>query len=376
MTDTLLKYKIALEMIPHIGSITAKKLIAYCGGVDEVFNQSKKSLIKIPGVGEIIAFQVYNQKVLERAEKEIEFLAKFGIEPLYYTDSNYPERLKQCDDSPILLYYKGGVSLSHQKVLSVVGTRNASDYGKWLCEEIIRGLAQKGLSVLVVSGLAHGIDTAAHRNAIKNGLPTAGVLAHGLDMIYPSANRGLAKEMLNNGALVTDFITGTQPERNNFLRRNRIIAGLADATLIVESGIKGGALVTAEIANSYNRDVLACPGRAGDRYSQGCNALIRSNKAALVENADDVAGALSWQVASSKAARPIQLSIFRELSVEEQKIVNILKDVASDSIDNIAFSSGLTMPATSALLLTMEFDGIVKSLPGKAYMLSKSYAHQ
>lgn len=376
MTDTLLKYKIALEMIPHIGSITAKKLIAYCGGVDEVFNQSKKSLLKVPGVGEIIAYQVYNQKVLERAEKEIEFLAKFGIETLYYTDSNYPERLKQCDDSPILLYYKGSASLSHHKVLSVVGTRNASDYGKWLCEEIIRGLAQKGLSVLVVSGLAHGIDTAAHRNAIRNSLPTVGVLAHGLDMIYPSANRGLAKEMLNNGALVTDFITGTQPERNNFLRRNRIIAGLADATLIVESGIKGGALVTAEIANSYSRDVLACPGRAGDRYSQGCNALIKSNRAALVENADDVTGVLGWQVASSKAVRPVQLSIFREFTVEEQKIVDILKNVESESIDTIAFSSGLTMPATSALLLTMEFDGIVKSLPGKAYMLSKSYAHQ
>ena len=376
MNDPLLKYKIALEIIPHIGSITAKKLIAYCGGIDEVFIQSKKSLQKIPGVGEFIAHEVYHQKVLERAEKEIEFLTKYEITPLYYTDPSYPERLKQCEDSPILLYYKGSVPLSHPKVLAMVGTRSASDYGKWLCEELVRGLAQRGHSVLVVSGLAHGIDTAAHRNAIKNGFPTVGVLAHGLDMIYPSANRGLAKEMLGNGALVTDFITGTQPERNNFLRRNRIIAGLADATLVVESAVKGGALVTADIASSYNRDILACPGRTSDKYSQGCNALIKSNKAALVESAEDIESALNWQVAQTSAAPPLQLSLFRELSEEEQKIVSILRDVEKESIDIIAFSSGLSMPSTSAALLTMEFDGIVKSLPGKTYALSKSYPHQ
>jgi DNA processing protein len=376
MNDPLLKYKIALEIIPHIGSITAKKLIAYCGGIDEVFNQSKKSLQKVPGVGELIAHEVYHQKVLERAEKEIEFLDKYGIAPLYYTDSDYPERLKQCEDSPILLYYKGSVPLSYPKVLAVVGTRSASDYGRWLCEELVRDLAQRGHSVLVVSGLAHGIDAAAHRNALRNGFPTVGVLAHGLDMIYPSANRGLAKEMLENGALVTDFITGTQPERNNFLRRNRIIAGLADATLVVESAIKGGALVTADIASSYSRDVLACPGRAGDKYSQGCNALIKSNKAALVESAEDIENALNWQTATAGAAPAVQLSLFRELSEEEQKIVSILKDVERESIDTIAFSSGLSMPSTSAILLTMEFDGIVKSLPGKAYTLSKSYPHR
>lgn len=373
MCDPLLKYKIALEIIPHIGSITAKKLIAYCGGVDEVFTQSKKSLQKIPGIGEIIAYEVYNQKVLDRAEKEIEFLFKYDITPLYYTDSTYPERLKQCEDSPILLYYKGNVPLSHQKVLAMVGTRNATDYGKWLCDELISGLMQKGHSVLIVSGLAHGIDTAAHRNAIKYGYPTVGVLAHGLDMIYPAANRGLAKEMLGNGALVTDFITGTQPERNNFLRRNRIIAGLSDATIVVESALKGGALVTADLASSYNRDVLACPGRTSDKCSQGCNALIKSNKAALVESVEDVENALNWSVNASSASVPKQLSIFRELSDEEEKIVSILKNVEKENIDTIAIGSGLSMPSTSAVLLSLEFDGIVKSLPGKTYMLSKSY---
>ncbi len=376
ISDPLLKYKIALEIIPHIGSITAKKLIAYCGGIGEVFNQPKKALLKIPGVGEIIAHEVYNQRVLDRAEREIEFLNKYGITPFYYTDPDYPERLKQCEDSPILLYYKGSASLSHQKVLAVVGTRSASDYGKRHCEELLRGLAQKGHSVLVVSGLAHGIDAAAHRNAIKSGFPTVGVLAHGLDMIYPSANRELAKEMLGNGALVTDFITGTQPERNNFLRRNRIIAGLADATIVVESAIKGGALVTADIACSYNRDVLACPGRTSDKYSQGCNALIKMNKAALVESAEDIENALNWQSVPVKGNASQQLTIFRDLSKEEQKIVDILRNVEKESIDTIAYSSGLSMPSTSAILLTMEFDGIVKSLPGKAYALSKSYFPQ
>lgn len=372
--DNLLRYKIALEMIPHIGSITAKRLIAYSGGVEEVFVQSKKALLKIPGVGEVLAYAVSNQKVLDRADKEIEFLQRYEIKPLYYLDDDYPDRLKQCDDSPILLYYKGNTSLSHEKVLSIVGTRNATEYGRELCATIVEGLRLKGYSVLIISGLAHGIDTAAHRNAIKNGLPTVAVLAHGLNMIYPSANRGLAKEMLANGALVTDFITGTMPERNNFLRRNRIIAGLADATLVVESGEKGGALVTADLAFSYSRDVLACPGRATDKFSLGCNALIRTNRAALVESAEDVELALNWSSGHSFVRSPQQLSIFRDFTSEEQLIVSVLKEVDSESIDTISFATGLSMPATSATLLTLEFDGVVKSFPGKIYSLSNSYA--
>jgi DNA processing protein len=372
--DNLLRYKIALEMIPHIGSITAKRLIAYSGGVEEVFVQSKKALLKIPGVGEALAYAVSNQKVLDRADKEIEFLQRYEIKPLYYLDEDYPDRLKQCDDSPILLYYKGNTSLSHEKVLSIVGTRNATEYGRELCATIVEGLRLKGYSILIISGLAHGIDTAAHRNAIKNGFPTVAVLAHGLNMIYPSANRGLAKEMLANGALVTDFITGTMPERNNFLRRNRIIAGLADATLVVESGEKGGALVTADLAFSYSRDVLACPGRATDKFSLGCNALIRTNRAALVESAEDVELALNWSSGHPSVRSPQQLSIFRDFTSEEQLIVSVLKEVDSESIDTISFATGLSMPATSATLLTLEFDGVVKSFPGKIYSLSNSYA--
>lgn len=374
LDDNLLKYKIALEMIPHIGSITAKRLIAYSGGIEEVFVQSKKSLLKIPGVGETLSYAVFHQKVLERAEKEIEFLQKYEIRPLYYLDEDYPDRLKQCDDSPILLYYKGSTPLSHEKVLSIVGTRNATEYGRELCATIVEGLRLKGYTVLIVSGLAHGIDTAAHRNAIKNGFPTVAVLAHGLNMIYPSANRGLAKEMLSNGALITDFITGTMPERNNFLRRNRIIAGLADATLVVESGEKGGALVTADLAFSYNRDVLACPGRATDKFSLGCNALIRTNRAALVESAEDVELALNWSSGSSASRLPLQLSIFRDFTREEQLIIDVLKEVDSESIDSISFAAGLSMPLTSATLLTLEFDGVVKSLPGKIYSLTNNYA--
>lgn len=372
--DPLLKYKIALEIIPHIGSVTAKKLIAYCGNVDEVFNQPKKALLKIPGVGSLLAHEVYNQKVLDRAEKEIEIMGKYNIRPIYYLDDDYPERLKMCEDSPILLYYKGNTPLSPSKVLSIVGTRQATDYGRCLCEELVVGLAEMGYSMLIVSGLAHGIDTAAHRSAIKGGQPTVAVLAHGLDMIYPAANRGLAKEILNDGGLLTDFITGVQPERNNFLSRNRIIAGLADATLVVESAERGGALVTADIANSYNRDVLACPGRASDTYSQGCNNLIRKNKAALVQSPEDIQYILGWTTTTQQ--QPTQLSLFKELSSDEQKVVDALKNTDKESIDSIAISTGLSMAATSALLLTMEFDGVVKSLPGKCYMLAKSNMHQ
>ena len=371
--DHLLKYKIALEMIPHIGSVTAKKLIAYCGGIEEVFVQSKKSLLRIPGVGEVLSHQIYHQKVLDRAQKEIDFLIKYAIQPIYYTDIAYPERLRQCDDSPILLYFKGNADLNYAKVLSVVGTRNATDYGRSACESILAGLSQNGHDVLVVSGLAHGIDTAAHRGALKYGFPTVGVLAHGLDRIYPSANKQLAKDMLSSGALITDFITGTEPERNNFLRRNRIIAGIADATLVVESGVKGGALVTAEIAHSYNRDILACPGRSVDKFSLGCNALIKSNKAALVDSAEDIESALNWNPTITVTAKPVQLSMFTSLSEPFQKIIGILQESEAENIDTISVAIGLPMAITSATLLEMEFEGIVKSHPGKMYSLTKSY---
>lgn len=373
MPDNLLKYKIALEMIPNIGSVTAKRLIAYCGGIEEVFKQTRQSLLKVPGVGEVLADAVFHQRVLERAEKEIEFIDKYGIRTTFYTDGDYPERLKQCDDSPILLYSKGNGALSFDKVLAVVGTRNATDYGKQLCDEIVGGLASAGFNLMVVSGLAHGIDTAAHRSCLKNSIPTVGVLAHGLDFIYPAANRQMAKDMLDNGALVTDFITGTMPERNNFLRRNRIIAGLSDATLVVESGAKGGALVTANMAFSYNRDVLACPGRGIDKYSQGCNTLIKSNKAALVTSVEDVADALNWNIPNHHNNIPKQLTLFRELTDEELLIVNCLQKVEKESIDTISFDIQLPMPKTSALLLALEFDGIVKSHPGKFYSLANSY---
>ena len=362
-----LKYKIAISLIPGIGSVTARNLIAYVGSVEGVFREKEKNLQKIPGVGEVNAQKVVRQNVLERAEREVDFILKNRIQTYFYLDENYPVRLKNCSDAPIVLYFRGNANLNERRIISVVGTRNATNYGKELCDELIRSFSQRNYPLLVVSGLAYGIDVHAHKACLKYDVPTVGVFAHGLDNMYPALHAPIAAKMLEKGGLITDFISETKIDRNNFLRRNRIIAGLTDATIVVESAEKGGALVTADIANSYNRDVFAFPGRSNDPFSRGCNKLIKLNEAVLIENQLDIEKAMNWDVKTS-LARVFQTSLFVELTADEQKLVDLLKG-GDRFVDEITIESQLPMSRVSALLLGLEFKGLVTSLPGKMYRL-------
>jgi DNA processing protein len=293
---------------------------------------------------------------------------KNGIDVIFYTDSRYPKRLKNCGDAPILLFSKGNANLNMQHVVSIVGTRNATEYGKHLCRELVEELKQ--YNVLIVSGLALGIDVAAHKECLKQDMPTVGVLGHGLDRMYPSQNRLTAEKMIENGGLLSEYPSGTIPDRENFPQRNRIVAGMADATVVIEAGIKGGALITAEIANSYNRDVFAFPGRVGDDYSEGCNFLIRNNKAALLTCVADLAYSLGWEKADNlKPAEQFMLPI--DLSRDEQLIFDILKQSnAPVAIDDLTIKADLPTSLLAMNLLNMEMQGYIRSLPGKTYCIS------
>lgn len=352
-------------MIPGIGNVTARNLIAYIGSVEGVFKEKEKLLMKIPGVGEINAQRVAGQNVLERAKREVEFILRNRIQTYFYLDDNYPTRLKNCSDAPILLFFRGKANLNERRIVSIVGTRSATNYGKELCDELIQGFSKRNYPLLVVSGLAYGVDVQAHKACLKYDVPTVGVFAHGLDTIYPAIHAPIAVKMLEKGGLITDFTSQTKIDKQNFLRRNRIIAGLADATIVVESAEKGGALVTANIANSYDRDVFAFPGRSNDPYSKGCNNLIKRNEAALIESYLDIEKAMNWDMKDSNA-RAVQTSLFVDLTPEEQKLVDLLK--AGDRfIDEITAETQLPMNKVSVLLLELEFKGLVTSLPGKIY---------
>lgn len=367
MQDEQLKYKIGLSLIPGVGDVVAKKLIAYCGGVEAVFNEKKKGLLKIPGVGTVVADAILAQNVLHRAEKEIAFIQKNNIQPLFYLDEKYPRRLKYCDDGPIMLYCKGQMDLNVQKIVSIVGTRQASDYGKKICAKIVEELVTH--NVLVVSGLAYGIDICAHKAALSNNLQTVGVVAHGLDRVYPYLHKPVAEKMQNNGGLVTEFLSKTNPDRENFPQRNRIIAGLADAVLIIETGIKGGSLITAEIANSYNRDVFAVPGRLNDPCSEGCNWFIKINKAVLLQSVKDLEYLMGWENEEGKK-QSRQKKMFVELNPDEKVLIDILNDNGSLAIDLLCLKSKMSTSKVASMLVNLEFSGVVKCLPGKVYQLN------
>lgn len=363
MPNDLLKYQISLTLIPGIGDIVGKKLIAYCGGVEAVFNESRKALLKIPGIGSATVNSIISQKVLHKADAEISFIKKNSIKALFYTDPGYPARLLNCEDGPLLLYYKGNAELNVPRVIGFVGTRKATNQGRTICEQMIKGLRAKG--VLVVSGLAYGIDSYSHKSALDEGLRTVGVLGHGLDRIYPSQNKKLATNMINNGGLLTEFISKTNPDRENFPKRNRIVAGMCDAIVVVESGIRGGAMITAGLANSYNRDVFAVPGRVSDEYSKGCNMLIKSTRAALAETEKDIAYIMGWD--DIKVDVKKQRDLFVQLDETQRLVYDLINEVEEISIDRLAIRSALPASKVASTLLTLEFEGLIKSLPGKLY---------
>ena len=362
-----LRYQIALTLLPNVGCITAKTLLSYCGSLEAVFRTKKSRLLKIPGIGNHIAEQVvaHGKDALERAEAEVEFVEKNEVNPLFFLDKDFPQRLNNCADSPVMLYYKGNVDLNVARVLAVVGTRNISDYGRDICERFVGDLAKYG--VLVVSGMAFGVDYCAHRNCVRNQVPTVGVFAHGLDRVYPRQHDKLAAEMLTNGGLLTEFMSGSKPDRENFPKRNRIIAGIADATILVETANKGGSIITAHLAASYNRDVYAFPGRVNDKYSKGCNRLIRDNVAGLITSAEDLVRHLGWE--QETMPETVQRQLFVQLSDAEQNIVDVLRRDDGLHIDGITQSTGMTGSAVAAHLLSLEFKGVVKSVPGSRYRL-------
>lgn len=362
-----LHYQIAATLLPGVGDVTAKKLIAYCGGVEEIFSLKKAALMKIPGIGPVLAKAILEQDILKRAEEEVEFILKNNIHPIFFTDKEFPERLKHCMDSPILIYTQGNMSLNTKRVVSIVGTRSATDYGKQICERLVADL--KSQDMLIVSGMAYGVDITAHKAALKNDIPTVGVLGHGLDRLYPAIHKKTAKEMMEKGGLLTDFMKDTNPDRENFPKRNRIIAGMADATIVIEAAKKGGALITAELANSYNRDVFAVPGRLDDKYSEGCNWLINRNKAVLTSSIDDILYLMNWQPEDDKTKKPVQKQLFVELSDDQRLITDLLND-GQLSIDSICAKTQMPMSKVASLLLDLEFSGLVVSLPGKVFRLN------
>jgi DNA processing protein len=362
-----LHYQIAVTCIEGIGDVSIKSLLAYCGNPQTIFETKKGQLLKIPGIGHTLAKSlVTNTKAaLKLAEKEIEFIQKHKIVPLFCTDKEYPHRLKYCVDSPVMLYYKGNVDLNASRIVSIVGTRSPSEEGLNLTTQLIDELAQS--NILVVSGLAYGIDVAAHKQCLTNALPTVGVLAHGLDRIYPSAHDRIAKKMINCGGLLTEFMSNTNPDAVNFPKRNRIVAGMVDALVVVESKRTGGSLITATIAQTYNKDVFAFPGRAGDELSEGPNGLIKHNKASLIENANDLLFAMNWIDESPIKKKKVQTALAFALNEDETRLMECFKLKPEMHLDELSHRSDLTISKVAALLLNLEFKHVVKSLPGKMY---------
>jgi DNA processing protein len=365
MDQKELIYQIGLTLLPNVGDVNAKNLVSYCGSASEVFKTKEKLLQKIPGIGVVNAKSILNNKgVLKRAENELGFILKYNIKPLFFSDADYPQRLKYCNDSPVLMFYKGNANLNAEKIVAVVGTRKPDDYGIDVTQKLLSDL--NGTGILVVSGLAYGIDVHAHKYALDNGLQTVGVVAHGLDRVYPSSHTALAKKMIKHGGLLTDFMSETNPDAVNFPKRNRIVAGLCDALIVVQSKREGGSLITATIASSYNKDVFAFPGEAGSEISAGCNGLIKRNKAALIESSADLLDAMGWAPQEKKPKKK-QIPLIISLSEDEQKIAKTFSKKKQLHLDEICYASEMSVSAVSTLLLQLEFNNLIKSKPGKIY---------
>ncbi|MBC7828378.1 MAG: DNA-protecting protein DprA [Chitinophagaceae bacterium] len=361
-----LLYQLALTQVPHVGYVHAKILALHFGSAAAVF-QSKRSLLeKIEGIGEIRAGSIKAFRDFKKAEDEIAFIEKYGIKPFFITDKEYPQRLLNCYDPPTMLFYKGNADLNASRVIAIVGTRTNTDYGKLFTEKLIKDLASSG--ILIISGLAFGIDAIAHKAALKNKLTTIGVLGHGLDTMYPAEHAGLAKDMAKHGGLLTEFRSKTKPDKHNFPSRNRVVAGLCDATIVVETGIKGGSMITAEIANGYNRDVFAVPGRNTDPKSGGCNYLIGNNKAILLTDAQQFLEIMGWDNTTLRSKKN-QKELFIELTNEEKIITNLLQEKENVSIDELVLKSGCSSSTLAATILNLELKNVILSLPGKMYKL-------
>lgn len=362
---------LALHLIPGVGDHLIRQLIGYCGSAEEVFKKPKGKLMKIPGVGEVTANGIKRADVFLEAERELASAEKEGVQILFFNDKQFPSRLKLIDDAPSILYWKGNASLEHPRTIALVGTRQATDYGKQMVERILEELIP--YQPLIVSGLAYGIDIHAHKVALKHNLLTIGVMGSGMDVIYPATHRDTAHRMMEHGGLLTENRFGTKPDAHNFPARNRIIAGLCDVLIVVEAADTGGALITAEIANSYNKDVFAVPGGLTQTYSIGCNTLIKTNKAHLYSSAKDLEYISNWSLAVPDSLSTVaQPSNWSSLSFDEQAILTVMKlKEGAVQIDELAWKTGMAPGALASLLLTLEFKNLVKSLPGKLYRMNR-----
>ncbi|WP_159022046.1 DNA-processing protein DprA [Formosa sp. L2A11] len=365
MTEDEILYVLALQHVSNIGDVGAKKLIAHCGSAEAVFKEKKHVLAKIDGIGTLRLKGLGLSTHLKAAELELEFIKEHAINCLYFKAANYPEKLKHCIDGPILLFQSGAIDLESKRIISIVGTRKITTSGIAFCEKLIEELAP--FNPVIVSGFAYGTDITAHKAAMKNGLQTIGCLAHGLNQTYPKVHKKYVADVDKHGGFLTDFWSSSVFDRNNFLKRNRIIAGVSSATIVIESAERGGSLVTADIANSYSRDVFAVPGRPTDRLSIGCNNLIKQQKAQLLSTPLDVAYMLNWQLEAKQ--KVIQKQLFVELDNQEQLIFNFLKTADKQILDTIAIECGLPIFKTASVLLNMELKGVIRPLPGKLFEL-------
>ncbi len=366
MLQNELYYTLALLQVEGVGDILAKKLITQCGSAEEVFKAKKTTLAKIEGIGKSVLKNIQDKTVFHKTEHELRIIEKENINLWYYQDKNYPERLKQCSDAPVILFQSGNIDLSNRKIISIVGTRQVTTYGSEFTKKFIEDLAP--LNPIIVSGFAYGVDILAHQIAMDCGLQTIGVLAHGLNQIYPKIHKKYIVKMEENGGFLTEFWSDSKPDRENFVKRNRIVAGMSEATIVIESAEKGGSLITAQIANDYNRDVFAVPGRTTDKYSQGCNNLIKTQRANLLTSAADLVYILNWQI-KKKEEKAIQKQLFIALTDEEQKIYDYLTKKTNETIDIIALDCELPVYKISSILLNMELKGIIRPLPGKIFEL-------
>lgn len=363
-------YTLALTRIPGLGLVGAYNLVRTLGSASAVFQHRKDLKELIPEVSDKLIQALDCPEAFCRAEEELKYTEKNQIQCITLNEAAYPSRLRECEDAPLALFYRGNAPLNTLRIVSIVGTRHATAYGADLCLSFIEELKEQCPDVLIVSGLAYGIDIHAHRAALQNGFSTIGVLAHGLDRIYPAAHRKTAIDMMDNGGLLTEFMSGTNPDRQNFVKRNRIVAGMSDATIVVESAVKGGALITAELAESYHRDCFAFPGRTKDIYSAGCNELIKNNRASLILSAEDFVNAMGWNLSSTPSSKTIQRELFPDLNEEEKNIVQVLqRNLDGIQINILVVETNIPINRMSALLFEMEMKGVVRALAGGVYRL-------
>ena len=363
MDEQDLFYLLALQRIDGVGDIMAKKLLTHLGSAEAIFKAKASQLAGIDGIGSVLLKNLKDKTVFEKASIELEFIKANDINVAYFQDKNYPERLKQCIDGPLLLFTSGNIDLKNRRIISIVGTRQITSYGTEFCRKLIEDLA--ALNPIIVSGFAYGVDIVAHQMAMEYDLQTIGVVAHGLNQIYPKTHKKYVGKMEQNGGFITEFWSSSNPDKENFVKRNRIVAGMSEATIVIESADRGGSLITANMANDYNRDVFAVPGRVTDKYSQGCNNLIKTQKANLLTSAADLVYILNWDI--QKDSKPVQKQLFVTLDDEEQKVYDYLLKTGKELMDIIALRCDFPIYKISGMLLNMELKGVIRPLPGKLF---------